>query len=89
MAAGDIFNGRLAVTATRATLDSLAGTGAKLYNYVSLRRVDGAPVIGNASVTQANGFQFVELYMNAGSIIGANINLIGPATVDFFGITSA
>ena len=89
MAAGDIFNARLAVTSTRATLDTLAGTGAKTYSYVSLKRVDGSAVIGNASVTTGNGMAFTDLVMGSGSIIGANINLIGPATVEFFGITSA
>ena len=89
MAAGDIFNGRLAVTSTRATLDALVGAGAKTYSYVSLKRADGSPVIGNASVTSGNGLAFADLIMNAGTIIGANINLIGPATVEFFGITSA
>lgn len=89
MAAGDIFNGRLAVTATRATLDALVGAGAKTYSYAAFKRLDGAPAVGNASVTFANGLEFTDLVMNAGSIIGANINLIGPATVEFFGITSA
>jgi len=89
MAAGDIFNARLAVTGTRATLDTLAGTGAKLYTYVAFKRIDGAPVMGNASVTTTNGLEFTDLILNSGSIIGANLNLIGPATVEFFGITSA
>ena len=89
MAAGDIFNARLAVTSTRATLDALASTGAKTYSYVCLRRVDGSAVIGNASVTSGNGLAFTELFLGSGTIIGANINLIGPATVEFFGITSA
>jgi hypothetical protein len=89
MAAGDIFNGRLAVTSTRATLDALVGAGAKTYSYISLKRADGSAVIGNASVTSGNGLAFVDLSIGAGTIIGANINLIGPATVEFFGITSA
>lgn len=89
MAAGDIFNGRLTVTATRATLDSLVGAGAKTYSYASFKKLDGAPAIGNASVTFANGLEFTDLIMNSGTIIGANVNLIGPATVEFFGITSA
>jgi len=89
MAAGDIFNARLAVTATRATLDTLVGAGAKTYSYISLKRADGAPVIGNASVTSGNGLAFGDLAIGSGSIIGANINLVGPATVEFFGITSA
>ena len=89
MAAGDIINARLAVTGTRATLDTLAGAGAKTYAYASLKRVDGSAVIGNASVTTGNGMAFTDLTLNSGTVIGANINLIGPATVEFFGITSA
>jgi hypothetical protein len=89
MPAGDIFNGRLAVTATRATLDALVGAGAKTYAYASFKRLDGAPAIGNVTVTFANGLEFTDLSISSGTIVGANINLIGPATVEFFGITSA
>lgn len=92
MAAGDIFNARLAVTDTRATLDSLVGAGAKTYSYARLKATAGNVAIGNASVTQANGFQLAqlgELIFNTGTISGANINLVGAGTVEFFGITSA
>ena len=89
MAAGDIFNARLALTATRTTLDAAVGAGAKTYTYAAFKRLDGAPAVGNATVTFANGLEFTDLIMNAGTIIGANVNLIGPATVEFFGITSA
>ena len=88
MPAGDIFNARLAVTGTRATLDVLTGV-TKQYTYASFKRIDGAPVIGNASVTFANGLEFTDLILNSGSIIGANLNLIGPATVEFCGITAS
>jgi len=89
MAVGDIFNARLAVTSTRATLDSLVGAGAKTYSYAAFKRLDGVASIGNATVTFANGLELTDLLINSGSIIGANINLIGPATVEFFGVTSA
>jgi len=89
MAAGDIVNARLAVTASRATLDTLAGAGAKTYSYAAFKRIDGTPAIGSSTVTFANGLEFTDLFLGSGTIIGANVNLIGPATVEFFGITSA
>lgn len=94
MAAGDIFNARLAVTGTAATLDALAATGAKTYTYISLRATAGNVAMGNASVTQANGFilkhgETLSISPVSGTAAGANINFIGPGTVDFFGITSA
>ncbi len=101
MAAGDIFNARLTVTTTRATLDTLVGAGAKTYSYVRLVPTGGSVCMGNSSVTEANGERLAvqaafepllnlgEVILNSGTIIGANINLIGAGTVDFFGITSA
>lgn len=94
MAAGDIFNARLSVTSTRATLDALVGAGAKTYTYVCLRGAVGSVAIGNGSVTQADGFQLpqgatLNVQPTGGTVIGANLNLIGPGTVDFFGVTSA
>jgi len=89
MAVGDIVNARLAVTSSRATLDTLAGAGAKTYSYAAFKRLDGVASIGSSTVTFANGLELTDLIMNAGSIIGANVNLIGTATVEFFGITSA
>lgn len=92
MAAGDIFNGKLQLTTSAQTLDTLVGAGAKTYSYVSFKKSGGVAFMGNSGVTPANGFglsEFDELVANSGSIIGANLNLIGPGVVDFFGITSA
>lgn len=94
MAAGDIFNGRLTSTTTRATLDALAATGAKTYTSLTLKALTGMIVIGNASVTEANGLVLAPGYVltlepTSGTVAGANVNIIGAGTVEFFGITSA
>lgn len=94
MAAGDVFNGRLTSTTTRGTLDPLAGIGAKTYTFLTLKALTGSVAIGNASVTEANGYMLApgkEITMSpvSGTVAGANVNLVGPGTVEFFGITSA
>ena len=94
MAAGDIFNGRLTSTTTRATLDTLAGTGAKTYTTLTLRALTGTLSIGNASVADTTGFvlvpgQMITLEPTSGTIAGANLNIVGAGTIEFFGITSA
>lgn len=94
MAAGDIFNGRLTSTTTRGTLDALSGTGAKTYTFLALKALTGMIAIGNASVTEANGFVLapgneITMAPTSGTVAGANVNIIGAGTVEFFGITSA
>lgn len=94
MAAGDIFNGRLTSTTTRGTLDALSGTGAKTYTHLSLKALTGSLSIGNASVTDANGFvlapgQVITMEPTSGTVAGANVNIVGAGTLEFFGITSA
>lgn len=94
MAAGDIFNARLTSTTTRGTLDALAGTGAKTYTHLTIKALTGMIVLGNASVTEANGYvlapgQSLTFQPTSGTAAGANINIIGAGTFEFFGITSA
>lgn len=94
MAAGDIFNGRVASTTTRGTLDALSGTGAKTYTHLMLKAITGSLAIGNASVTEANGFMLepglvIVMEPTSGTVAGANVNIIGAGTFEFFGITSA
>lgn len=89
MAAG-VFNGRFTLGAAAATLDSLTG-GAQTYSHISLRRMDGAVCIGNSGVTLTNGFPLLqgETTHLQGGILGANLNLIGPGEVQFFGNATA
>lgn len=90
MAAGDIVHNKVSVSSL-VTLDTALGAGAKTYAYAALRAVSGVIFIGNSGLTAANGVSLPNepLILNAGSIIGANINVLGPGVLDFFGITSA
>ena len=89
MAAG-VFHGRFTLTGAAQTLDTLTG-GTQTYNVISLRRVDGAVVIGNSGVTLATGYPLKqdEPLVMEGAIVGANLNLIGPGLVEFFGNATA
>jgi len=93
MPAGDIVNNRVAIT-TIQTLDAALGAGAKTYSYAAIRAIAGVVFIGNSGLTAGNGMSLPSvdddpLVLNAGTIIGANINVLGPGVFDFFGITSA
>lgn len=89
MAVG-VFSGRLNVT-TAASLDSFTG-GTQTYSVLVLRKSSGAISIGNSGVTATNGFILKDidtLTMSGGGIVGANIFLLGPGVVDFFGNSTA
>lgn len=90
MAVG-VFNGRFSVGASAVSLDSLTG-GTQTYNQMAFRRTSGTILIGNSGLTSANGFPLIqgETYeLEAVSITGAALFLIGPGTVDFLGNSTA
>jgi hypothetical protein len=88
--AAGCFSGKFVLTGSIATLDSLTG-GTQTYNVVAFRRVSGAVQIGGSGLTAANGYPLIqgEEIVMEGAIVGANLNLIGPGEVQFFGNSTA
>lgn len=90
MAVG-VFNAKLTLTGAAQSLDTLLG-GTQTFNYMAIRRVSGAALIGNAALTVPNGYslnQDQSLEIPVAGITGASVFLIGPGVVEFFGNSTA
>lgn len=90
MAAG-VFSGKFTLSGSAQTLDTLTG-GTQTYNHITFRRVSGPVVVGPAAVNLANGYALKtdEPMVIEGSIVGANVGLIGlNGVVEFFGNATA
>lgn len=90
MAAGS-KSAKFTLTGVAQSIDTLIGD-VSTYSHISLRRVDGAALMGAAGLTVNNGFSLGQgelVQLQNGAIVGSTVFLLGPGIVEFFGHATA